>query len=76
MIPALARLVGPSPAVPRLGPAEARDRFDLAFQETLGVFACRQHPLALFLDDLQWVDPASLRMLEVLLRDPGARHLL
>jgi histidine kinase len=74
-IPALRHLVGPLPAVPALGPAEARDRFDLAFQQTIGVFACREHPLALFLDDLQWVDAASLRMLEILLRDPGCRHL-
>ena len=76
VIPALERLVGRLPPVPRLGPAEARDRFDLAFQETIGAFAGRERPLAIFLDDLQWVDDASLRMLEILLRDPGGRHLL
>ncbi len=76
IVPALERLVPRLPPVPRLGPAEARDRFDLAFQDVLGVFAGREHPLALFIDDLQWVDDASLRMLEIVLRDPGGRHLL
>ena len=75
-IPALSRLVGRLPAIPSLGPAEARDRFDLAFQRLIGAFARREHPLAIFLDDLESADPASLRMLEILLRDPGGRHLL
>ncbi len=75
IIPALGRLLGALPAVPSLGPAEARDRFDLAFQRLIGVFARREHPLAIFLDDLESADPATLRMLEIMLRDPLARHL-
>ncbi len=75
-IPALGRLVPAFEAapVPELGPVEARDRFDLAFQQLVGAFARREHPLAIFLDDLQWADEASLRLLPILLRDPGLRH--
>ncbi len=74
-IPALSRLVGEVPAFPSLGPAEARDLFDISFQRLIGVFARREHPLAMFIDDLEWADAATLRMIEILLRDPGGRHL-
>jgi predicted ATPase/signal transduction histidine kinase len=76
VIPAVAQLVGAREPPSALGPAEARDRFDVAFQETMGALATRETPLVLFLDDLAWVDAASLRMLEILLRDPEARYLL
>jgi predicted ATPase/signal transduction histidine kinase len=76
LIPELALLVGEQPEVPGLGPTEARNRFNLVFQRFVQVFARREHPLALYLDDLQWADAASLGLIRALLEDPGARHLL
>jgi predicted ATPase/signal transduction histidine kinase len=76
VIPDLAHLIGPQPPVPRLGPTETEHRFTHAFQCFLGV-ACRgEHPLAVFLDDLQWADAASLRLVKLMMTDPALSHLL
>jgi predicted ATPase/signal transduction histidine kinase len=76
LIPEVALLVGPQPPVPAVGPSEAHHRFNHVFQRFIGVFARREHPLAIFLDDLQWADGASLGLIHHLLSDPGPRHLL
>lgn len=67
LIPDLELLVGPQPNVPVLGPTEAQKRFNLVFQNTLYVFCQSQHPLVIFLDDLQWADSASLNAIEVMM---------
>jgi predicted ATPase/signal transduction histidine kinase/tRNA A-37 threonylcarbamoyl transferase component Bud32 len=75
LVPQLALLMGPQPAVPELPPAESQRRFTQVFLKFLGVFATAEHPLVMFLDDLQWADPASLRLLQSLLLEedaPGA----
>ena len=76
LIPELELVIGPQPEVPALGPNEARNRFDLLVQRFVQVFAASTHPLALFLDDLQWADPASLRILGHLLTEGEGKHLL
>jgi len=76
VIPEVALVTGPQPPPGELPPAEGRNRFNRAFREFIAVFARPEHPLALFLDDLQWADPASLSLLEALLRDTGAGNLL
>ena len=76
LIPEVEFLIGKQPPVPDLPPQEARNRFHLAFRRFLGAFASPEHPLALFLDDLQWLDPATLELLERLTTDPDVRHLL
>ena len=63
LIPALEALIGPQPPVPELPPQDAQRRFRLVFRRLLGVFARPEHPLALFLDDLQWLDAATLDLL-------------
>ena len=75
VIPEVALLIGDQPAVAAVGPTEARSRFNLVFQRFLQAFARREHPLAIFLDDLQWADGASLGLIRVLLDDPGTRHV-
>jgi predicted ATPase/signal transduction histidine kinase/ActR/RegA family two-component response regulator len=76
VIPDLAHLVGAQPPAPRVGPAETEHRFTHAFQCFLEV-ACRsEHPLVLFLDDLQWADAASLRLVKLMMTDPDLSHLL
>ena len=48
----------------------------MVFRRFLGVFARAEHPLALFLDDLQWLDAATIDLLEHLVTHPEVRHLL
>ncbi len=74
--PGLYDLVGPQPPAPELPPAEARNRFLLAVHNLVGVFARPDHPMVLFLDDLQWADAASLRLLIHMLAARERRHLL
>ncbi|WP_437998485.1 AAA family ATPase [Sorangium sp. So ce185] len=76
LIPELALIIGDAPPVAALGPSESQNRFDMVFRSLLGVLAAPSHPLVLFLDDLQWADPASLRLLRLLLTDPDTSHLL
>ncbi|OHV97547.1 hypothetical protein AKG95_10155 [Janthinobacterium lividum] len=67
LIPQLALIVGPTDAVPASAPAQAQLRLDRLFPRFVEVFACAGHPLVLFLDDLQWADVATLRMIELLM---------
>jgi predicted ATPase/signal transduction histidine kinase len=76
LIPELALVVGEQPSVADLPPQEAQNRFQLVFRRFIGVFAKAEHPLALFLDDLQWLDEATLDLLEHLASHPEVRHLL
>lgn len=75
VIPEVELIIGPQPDPPDLGPAESQNRFTLLFQRFTAVFASSEHPLVLFLDDLQWADTASLKLLELLLTDTNSRYL-
>ncbi len=75
-IPEVEFVIGKQPPVAELPPQEARGRFQLVFRRFLGAFARPEHPLALFLDDLQWLDTATLELLERLITDPDVRHVL
>ncbi|PTL82111.1 AAA family ATPase [Vitiosangium sp. GDMCC 1.1324] len=76
VIPPVELVVGRQPPVPELPPTEAQNRFRMVLQHFIGVFAREEHPLALFLDDLQWADSASLALLQDLVTHPDMRHLL
>jgi len=76
LVPELKHIVGEQPPVPVLPPQDAQRRFHLVFRRFIGVFARPEHPLALFLDDLQWLDAATLDLLEDLLTQPDVRHLM
>ena len=76
LIPEIEFIVGKQPPVAELPPQEARGRFQLVFRRFLGAFATSEHPLALFLDDLQWQDTATLDLLQRLATDPDVRHVL
>jgi predicted ATPase/signal transduction histidine kinase len=75
LVPELKHIIGEQPPVPVLPPQEAQRRFQLVFRRFISVFARPEHPLALFLDDLQWLDAATLDFLEDLLTQPDVRHL-
>jgi predicted ATPase len=76
VVPALERIIGPQPPLAPLEPAESQNRFNHAFQGFLQVFCRENHPLLVFLDDMQWADPASLRLLTSLLSAAGTHSLL
>jgi predicted ATPase len=76
LVPELEHVVGKQPPVAELPPQEAKNRFQMVFRRFLGVFARKEHPLALFLDDLQWLDSATLDLLEHLVTHPEVQHLL
>lgn len=67
VIPELEYVIGKQPDVPDLLPEESQNRFNLLFQKFVNVFISAGNPLALFLDDLQWADIASLRLIKLLL---------
>ncbi len=76
LIPELEFIIGKQPSVPDLPPQDARNRFQLVFRRFVGAFARPEHPLALFLDDLQWLDAATLELLEHLISHPDVQHLM
>ena len=76
LVPELELVIGKQPPVPDLPPQDAQHRFLLVFRRFLGVFARQEHPLALFLDDLQWIDAATLDLLEHLVTHPEVQSLL
>ncbi len=76
LIPELEFVIGKQPPVAELQATEAESRFHMVFRSFLGAFADKAHPLAVFLDDLQWLDPATLKLLEHLITHPDIRHLL
>jgi diguanylate cyclase (GGDEF)-like protein/PAS domain S-box-containing protein len=75
-VPELGLLLGPAPPVLPLPPAEAENRFLLTMQHGWAALASAAHPLVLFVDDLQWADRASRRLLRAMALDDGLRHLL
>ena len=76
VIPEVELIIGPQPPVVSLGPTETRNRFNLVFQNFIRVFAQADHPLVLFLDDLQWADPDSLKLIGTLISANDIQHLL
>jgi predicted ATPase/signal transduction histidine kinase len=76
LVPVLKLIIGEQPPVPELPPQDAQGRFQLVFRRFISVFARPEHPLALFLDDLQWLDAATLDLIEDLLTQPEVRHLM
>ncbi|HBN08954.1 MAG TPA: protein kinase, partial [Cyanobacteria bacterium UBA8530] len=75
VIPQVGLLLGTQPPVLELPLTEAQNRFNLVFRNFVGVFAQPEHPLVLFLDDLQWADSASLKLIRNLITDPETRFL-
>jgi len=76
LVPELRLIIGEQPPVPELPPQDAQGRFQLVFRRFISVFARPDHPLALFLDDLQWLDEATLDLLEDLLTQPDVKYLM
>jgi PAS domain S-box-containing protein len=76
LVPEVEFIIGKQPRVPDLPPRDAQNRFQMVLRRFISAFARKEHPLALFLDDLQWLDAATLDLLEHLVTPPELRHLL
>jgi predicted ATPase/signal transduction histidine kinase len=76
VIPALERIIGPQPSVPELEGLAAKNRFNLLFEKFINVLATAEHPLVIFLDDLQWIDSASLKLIKLLMSQTQNHALL
>ncbi|MEH2198159.1 trifunctional serine/threonine-protein kinase/ATP-binding protein/sensor histidine kinase [Nostoc sp.] len=74
VIPELSRIIGEQPPAIELSGTSAENRFNLLFQNFTQIFTTAEHPLVIFLDDLQWADSASLKLMQLLMADTG--HLL
>jgi PAS domain S-box-containing protein len=76
LVPELKLIIGEQTPVRELPPQDAQRRFQLVFRRFIGVFARPEHPLALFLDDLHWLDAATLDLVEDLLTYTDVQHLM
>ncbi|MEG4294057.1 AAA family ATPase, partial [Microcoleus sp. D2B6] len=76
VIPELERIIGPQPPVPELSGSASQNRFNLLLEKFIKVFTTKEHPLVIFLDDLQWADSASLKLMQLLMSDIDNRYLL
>ncbi len=76
VIPELRLLIGSQPQLTQLSATESQNRFDHLFKQFIEVFTTSKYPLVIFLDDLQWVDSASLNMMQLLMTEKEGKLLL
>ncbi|MGB3652818.1 MAG: AAA family ATPase, partial [Rivularia sp. (in: cyanobacteria)] len=76
VIPELEQIIGKQSPVTELSGAAAQNRFNLLFQKFIQVFTNKEHPLVIFLDDLQWADSASLKLMQLLMSESENGYLL
>jgi predicted ATPase/tRNA A-37 threonylcarbamoyl transferase component Bud32/exonuclease VII small subunit len=75
VIPELETLIGEQPPVNELGLTESQNRFNSVFQNFVKAFCKKEHPIAIFLDDLQWADTPSILLIQTILSDPEMKYL-
>lgn len=76
VVPEMELLIGQQPPVPELAPVEANNRFNQVFNRFVRVFSKAEHPLCIFLDDLQWIDSATRQWIETQLTDQTLGYFL
>ncbi|MCL2932791.1 MAG: AAA family ATPase [Trichodesmium sp. MAG_R03] len=76
VIPELELLIGKQPPATKLSPSAAENRFNLLFLKFISIFAQAKHPLVIFLDDLQWADLASLKLIKLVIEQSDINYLL
>ncbi len=76
VIPELENIIGQQPPVPELSSSAAQNRFNFIFSKFIHVFTTQEHPLVIFLDDLQWADLASLKLLKLLMAESETGYFM
>ncbi|MDM8568014.1 AAA family ATPase [Thiotrichales bacterium HSG1] len=76
VVPDLELVIGKQPTVVEVGPTEAQNRFQIFFLNFVKALCDKKHPFILFIDDLQWIDSASLSLLKNIMLDDQILHLL
>ncbi|MBD2730373.1 AAA family ATPase [Nostoc sp. FACHB-892] len=76
VIPELQLVIGKQSPVPEVSGIAAQNRFNLLLQKFIELFTDKEHPLVIFLDDLQWIDSASLKLLQSLMSEVNYASLL
>ena len=75
-VPELEQIIGAQPKVPHLGTEENQNRFNRLAIQFMQLFTCKEHPLVMFIDDLQWVDSASLNLIKLFMLSKEHTHFL
>jgi PAS domain S-box-containing protein len=75
VIPEVELIIGSQLTGQQLESTDNQNRFNLVFQNFVRVFCQVDHPLVIFLDDLQWADLASLKSIELMMRDEQSQYL-
>ena len=75
VIPEVELIIGKQQAVPELGATESQNRFNLVFGNFIRAFSTKEHPLVIFLDDLQWADSATLKLIALMMMDADSQYL-
>jgi len=75
VIPEVELIIGPQPPLPELSAKELQNRFNLTFKKFIHIFTQPEHPLVIFLDDLQWADRASLELIQLLMTAVDNKYL-
>ncbi len=76
VLPGLELIIGRQPRVKELGPTETQHRFHFVLERFVEVFTQKENPLVIFLDDIQWIDQATLNLLEMIITTPGNKCIL
>ncbi len=76
IIPELELILGPQPSVKELAAVESQHRFNCVFRNFVRACCSPEHPLVIFLDNLQWIDPATLKLIELIVTDKTTQNLL
>ncbi|MEH2386789.1 MAG: AAA family ATPase [Nostoc sp.] len=76
VIPELESMIGKQLPAPELSGSAAENRFNLLFLKLTQVLTTREHPLVIFIDDLQWADSASLKLIHLLMSEADIGYLL
>jgi len=75
VIPEVELIIGAQPPIPELGATESQNRFKLVLKNFIQAFCSQEHPLVIFIDDLQWADAASLKLIELMMTDANTQYL-